>query len=91
MSAPSTRTSPDVGTTSPISIAIVVVLPAPLPPSNAVVVPRASAKSMPSTAVTLPNAFLRPLTRTVSASSATGTAWPEAAFDKRFCITTTAL
>ena len=39
------------GVTSPISIAMVVVLPAPLPPSSPVTVPGESANEMPSTAV----------------------------------------
>ena len=39
MSAPNTRASPEVGTTSPISMEMVVVLPAPLPPSSAVIEP----------------------------------------------------
>ena len=51
MSRPSTRTVPEVGVTRPISIAIVVVFPAPLPPSRPVIVPRGSANEMPATAV----------------------------------------
>ena len=51
MSAPNTRASPEVGTTSPISMEMVVVLPAPLPPSSAVMEPARRPKSMPSTAM----------------------------------------
>ena len=47
---PNIRTVPAVGVTSPISIAIVVVLPAPLPPSRPVIEPRSSANEIPSTA-----------------------------------------
>jgi hypothetical protein len=54
MSAPNTRASPEVGITSPISMEMVVVLPAPLPPSRAVMEPSPSVKLMPSTAVTSP-------------------------------------
>jgi hypothetical protein len=50
MSAPNTRASPEVATTSPISMEMVVVLPAPLPPSSAVMEPVAKSKLMPSTA-----------------------------------------
>ena len=52
MSAPNTRASPEVGTTRPISMEMVVVLPAPLPPSRAVMAPLASVKVMPFTAAT---------------------------------------
>ena len=41
MSSPSTRIVPAVGVSTPSSIDSVVVLPAPLPPSSAVVVPAA--------------------------------------------------
>ena len=50
MSAPNTRASPDVGMTRPISMEMVVVLPAPLPPSSAVIAPLCKVKLMPSTA-----------------------------------------
>src|SRR5690554_4826979 len=62
MSWPSTSTVPDVGISRPSSIEIVVVLPAPLPPSRATVVPRATVKSRPATASTLPNRLTRPST-----------------------------
>jgi hypothetical protein len=52
MSAPSTVTLPEVGVTSPMIIAIVVVLPAPLPPSSPVTEPGGNRKLMPSTAAT---------------------------------------
>jgi hypothetical protein len=42
---------PEVGVVSPISIAMVVVLPAPLPPSSPVIEPGGSANEIPSTAV----------------------------------------
>ena len=42
---------PEVGVTSPMIMAMVVVLPAPLPPSRPVIEPGRSAKEMPSTAV----------------------------------------
>ena len=41
---------PEVGSTSPMIMAMVVVLPAPLPPSSPVMLPRAMRKLMPSTA-----------------------------------------
>ena len=52
MSTPSTRISPSVGSSTPSSIDSVVVLPAPLPPSSAVVVPLRTAKLTPLTAST---------------------------------------
>ena len=52
MSQPNTRASPAVGTTNPISMEMVVVLPAPLPPSSAVIEPLRRVNVMPSTAVT---------------------------------------
>ena len=51
MSSPSTCTVPEVGNNRPSRIDRVVVLPAPLPPSNAVVMPRATVKLIPSTAI----------------------------------------
>ena len=54
MSSPSTVIEPAVGVSTPSSIDSVVVLPAPLPPSSAVVVPRRTAKETPLTASTLP-------------------------------------
>src|ERR1700716_431112 len=68
MSAPSTLTEPDVGSSSPMIIAMVVVLPAPLPPSSAVMLPGSSAKEMPETAGT----FLYTLTRRSTATAGTG-------------------
>jgi hypothetical protein len=53
MSVPSTVTRPDVGITSPMMVAMVVVLPAPLPPSSPVTEPGVRANEMPSTAVTV--------------------------------------
>ena len=46
-------TRPDVGVIRPMMLAMVVVLPAPLPPSRAVIVPGASVNEMPSTAGTV--------------------------------------
>ena len=56
MSSPSIRTAPAVGSNRPSSIAKVVVLPAPLPPSSAAVAPRATLKPIPSTASAPDNA-----------------------------------
>jgi len=52
MSSPSTVTRPAVGVSTPSRIDSVVVLPAPLPPSSAVVVPARTAKEMPFSAST---------------------------------------
>ncbi|MNW09520.1 hypothetical protein D3C71_2065310 [compost metagenome] len=54
MSTPSTSTVPEVGSRSPSSMEMVVVLPAPLPPRSPVTDPAATVKEMPSTAVTSP-------------------------------------
>ena len=54
MSQPSTEIAPAVGVSTPSSIDSVVVLPAPLPPSSAVVVPARTANEMPLTASTSP-------------------------------------
>ena len=48
-----TLTRPEVGETSPMMVAMVVVLPAPLPPKSAVIDPAASVNEMPSTAGTV--------------------------------------
>ena len=45
---------PLVGRSTPSSIDSVVVFPAPLPPSSAVVVPRRTANEMPRTASSFP-------------------------------------
>ena len=47
---PSTWMRPEVGSTSPMIMAIVVVLPAPLPPSSPVMLPRAMRNETSSTA-----------------------------------------
>ena len=52
--------SPSVGSASPSTTRIVVVLPAPLGPRNPVTRPRGTANDNPSTAVTSPNRFVRP-------------------------------
>ena len=52
MSVPSTVMLPAVGFSRPSSMAMVVVLPAPLPPSSAVTLPCGTVKSIPATACT---------------------------------------
>ena len=54
MSTPSTLTAPEVGTMSPMIMPIVVVLPAPLPPSRPVTEPVSMANEIASTAVVAP-------------------------------------
>ncbi len=54
MSWPNTRIEPLVGSISPIIMPMVVVLPAPLPPSNPVVEPTVSEKESGPTAMALP-------------------------------------
>ncbi len=54
MSWPSTLIEPAVGTSRPSNMAMVVVLPAPLPPSSPTVAPAGVVKSMSSTASTSP-------------------------------------
>ena len=54
MSRPSTVIDPAEGISRPSSIEIVVVLPAPLPPSSPIVRPGATLNVSPSTAVTAP-------------------------------------
>jgi hypothetical protein len=54
MSKPSTLTRPEVGATSDRIMPIVVVLPAPLPPSRPVTLPAAIRKEIASTAVASP-------------------------------------
>ncbi len=44
---------PDVGITRPMIIAMVVVLPAPLPPTSPVIEPTGKANEMPASAVPL--------------------------------------
>ena len=50
MSWPPIRAVPDVGSSTPVSIEIVVVLPAPFGPSRPKTSPSSTAKLMPSTA-----------------------------------------
>src|SRR5437899_5347484 len=59
MSTPSTSISPAVGSSSPSSMAMVVVLPAPLPPSSPSTAPGATAKVRSSTATTSPYTLRR--------------------------------
>ena len=54
MSCPRIRIDPALGISSPSSIAIVVVFPAPLPPSNPSVCPAPTENPIPSTARTSP-------------------------------------
>src|SRR3989344_3197396 len=58
MSTPKMETLPEVGSSSPSSMESVVVLPAPLPPSSAVVDCAATSKLMSSTAITLSKCLL---------------------------------
>ena len=71
MSAPSTVTEPEVGVSRPSKIDSVVVLPAPLPPSSAVVEPAWTAKLTPSTAVTVPKRLKRSSTTIACAEKIT--------------------
>src|SRR5476649_2825920 len=59
MSMPSTWISPAVGSSRPSSIEIVVVLPAPLPPSRPSTAPRGTANVRSSTATTSPYTLRR--------------------------------
>src|SRR5215475_11907082 len=68
MSTPRTLIEPEVGVSTPSSIDNVVVLPAPLPPSSAVVVPCRTAKEMPLTASTLPYDLRRSATTMAAAT-----------------------
>src|SRR6185437_11665574 len=76
MSSPRMVTLPAVGTTRPIRMESVVVLPAPLPPRRAAVAPRGTVKSMPATATAVFQRLTRPETRT--AGSGTGALWRKA-------------
>src|SRR5690242_3459428 len=67
---PSTRTSPASAARSPVQTSTVVVLPAPLGPSNASTDAAGRSRSRPSTAVTGPNRLTSP--RTVTAAALTG-------------------
>ena len=59
MSSPKTVTDPEVGRSNPSRMERVVVLPAPLPPSSAIIEPSATEKPMESTAVTSPKRLVR--------------------------------
>jgi hypothetical protein len=67
MSSPSTVTDPDDGSSRPSSMAMVVVLPAPLLPNRAVQEPTGIANDTSSTAVTAPKRFVRFSTFTAGA------------------------
>src|SRR3954465_11345539 len=71
--APSTRTSPLSGVTSPAIIETVVVLPAPFGPSRPTSVPRSTVNDTSSTATSEPNDFRRGL---MGSMSATILPWP---------------
>ena len=74
ISAPSTVARPPLGVRSPSSIDSVVVLPAPLPPRSAVVVPRRTANVIRFTATTRPYDFERSVT-TIAESAAGAQHW----------------
>src|SRR5476649_691495 len=59
MSMPSTWISPIVGSSRPSNMAMVVVLPAPLPPSRPSTAPRGTVKVRSSTATTVPYTLRR--------------------------------
>src|SRR5256885_1531233 len=59
MSTPSTSMSPAVGSSRPSNMAMVVVLPAPLPPSSPSTAPGGTAKVRSSTATTSPYTLRR--------------------------------
>src|SRR5512147_2883370 len=62
MSTPSMRMTPEVGSSTPRIMLMVVVLPAPLGPSRPTISLRRTSNEMPSTASVAPYAFLRSLT-----------------------------
>src|SRR5262245_37526694 len=68
-SCPATDPAPEVGSSSPISILIVVVLPARLGPRRPKISPRATEKLTRSTATKSPNARLSSCTSIAGASS----------------------
>src|SRR3954453_15914202 len=65
---PRTVPAPAVGRTRPSSIAMVVVLPEPLGPTNPATTPRGSSRSRPETAVRWPYRLVRPVTETKGTS-----------------------
>src|SRR5579863_814730 len=71
---PKSDTAPPSGLVSPMSMSMVVVLPAPLGPSRATVEPRRSVRSSPRTARTAPKDFVSPLATMVSDVDAAGEA-----------------
>jgi hypothetical protein len=64
------RASPAVGRTSPSSMRIVVLLPAPLGPTNPVIWPQSTSKSRSSTARVVPKALVSLLTEIGKAGAA---------------------
>lgn len=66
MSRPSMVAVPDVGGIMPVSMPIVVVLPAPLWPKRHEISPRQNCSERPLTAVKWPNCFVRPRTFTLT-------------------------
>src|SRR5476649_1394722 len=81
MSIPSTWISPTVGSSRPSSIAIVVVLPAPLPPSRPSTAPRGTLKLRSSTATTVPYTLRRCRTSMEGACAMTASQRLDRAFD----------
>ena len=69
---PSTVADPPVGRTRPRSIAMIVVLPAPLGPIRPATVPDGTANDTWSTATRLPNRLVRRSTTTASSASTDG-------------------
>mmetsp|Transcript_15258 Transcript_15258/g.32477 ORF Transcript_15258/g.32477 Transcript_15258/m.32477 type:complete len:285 (+) Transcript_15258:1877-2731(+) len=72
MESPSTVASPAEGGMRPVSIEMVVVLPAPFAPSSAEICPERSSRSRPCTATPLSNTFRSPRVRTHPAPSGSG-------------------
>src|SRR5688572_30724539 len=64
MSSPATRPSPALGASSPVSILIVVVFPAPFGPRNPKISPSSTSKVTWSTATNSPNIRVKPGTST---------------------------
>src|SRR6185437_6684091 len=63
---------PEVGSTSPMIMAMVVVLPAPLPPSNQVILPDAMRNETPSTARVALYTFTRSATSIAAGAAGAG-------------------
>src|SRR5713226_323278 len=72
---PSSSMLPDVGGASPISMRIVVVLPAPFGPRNPKKEPRGTSRSRPSTAAFAPYTFFRLRTEMAAGESIETVPW----------------